>query len=95
LVTIAQPFDGAAADTLGVRGIFFVVFPDSEQLRGLTDLAAAGKLRPVIARAFPLPEAALAYSPAPTPRRPGKDSPRGSVMTTPRDACTRRATLGR
>lgn len=72
LVTLSQPFDQSLADAKGIRGIFFVVSPNADQLRHLADLAGRGQLRPVIARTFPLEEAATAYGPPPTPRRPGK-----------------------
>jgi len=60
------------AERHGVQGIFFVVSSDPGELRRIADLADEGKLRPVIARTFPLAEAAVAYGPPPTPRRPGK-----------------------
>jgi NADPH:quinone reductase-like Zn-dependent oxidoreductase len=72
LVTLAQPLDQSLADAHGIRGIFFVVSPNPDELRHLADLADEGELRPVIAQTFPLTEAAVAYGPAPTPRRPGK-----------------------
>jgi NADPH:quinone reductase-like Zn-dependent oxidoreductase len=67
LVTLAQPIDHSMADTHGIRGIFFVVTPNPDQLRKIASLAYQGELRPVIARTFPLSEAALAYGPPPTP----------------------------
>lgn len=72
LVTLAQPFDQSSADTHGIRGIFFVVSPNADELRQIAALADQGQLRPVIAQTFPLAEAAVAYGPPPTPRRPGK-----------------------
>jgi NADPH:quinone reductase-like Zn-dependent oxidoreductase len=72
LVTLAQPADQSVAERHGVQGIFFVVSSDAGELRRIADLADEGKLRPVIARTFPLAEAAVAYGPPPTPRRPGK-----------------------
>lgn len=72
LVTLAQPFDQSLADTHRIRGIFFVVSPDPDELRRIAGMADKGELRPVIAQTFPLAEAAIAYGPPPTPRRPGK-----------------------
>jgi NADPH:quinone reductase-like Zn-dependent oxidoreductase len=72
LVTLAEPLDQSVAERHGVQGIFFVVSSDPGELRRIADLADEGKLRPVIARTFPLAEAAVAYGPPPTPRRPGK-----------------------
>ena len=72
LVTLAQPLDQSLADTRGIRGIFFVVSPNPDELRHIASLVDEGELRPVIAQTFPLAEAAVAYGPPPTPRRPGK-----------------------
>lgn len=72
LVTLAQPLDQSLADARGIRGIFFVVSPNPDELREIASLADEGELRPVIAQTFPLAEAAIAYGPLPTPRRPGK-----------------------
>jgi NADPH:quinone reductase-like Zn-dependent oxidoreductase len=72
LVTLAEPLDQSVAERHGVQGIFFVVSSDPGELRRIADLADEGKLRPVIARTFPLAEAAVAYGPPPTPMRPGK-----------------------
>lgn len=56
----------------GVRGIFFVVSANADELRQIADLADQGQLRPIVAQTFPLAEAAVAYGPPPTPRKPGK-----------------------
>ncbi len=72
LVTLAQPFDQSLADAHGIQGIFFVVSPNPDELRHIAGLADEGELRPVVAQTFPLAEAAVAYGPPPTPRRPGK-----------------------
>jgi NADPH:quinone reductase-like Zn-dependent oxidoreductase len=72
LVTLAQPPDQSLAERHGVQGIFFVVTSDPDELRRIADLAEQGALRPVIARTLPLADAATAYGPPPTPRRPGK-----------------------
>lgn len=72
LVTLAQPPDQSLAERHGIQGIFFVVASDPDELRRIADLAERGALRPVIARTLPLADAALAYGPPPTPRRPGK-----------------------
>lgn len=72
LATLAQPFDQSLADIHGIRGIFFVVSPNPDELRHIAGLANEGELRPVIAQTFALADAAVAYGPSPTPRRPGK-----------------------
>ena len=72
LVTLAQPPDQSIAERHGIQGIFFVVASDPDELRRIADLAEQGELRPVIARTLPLAKAAMAYTPPPAPRRPGK-----------------------
>lgn len=72
LVTLTQPFDQSLADKHGIRGIFFVVSPNADELRQIADLADQGQLRPIVSQTFPLAEAAVAYGPPPTPRKPGK-----------------------
>ena len=72
LVTLAQPPDQSMAERHGVKGIFFVVASDPDELRRIADLAEQGELRPVIARTLPLTDASIAYAPSPAPRRPGK-----------------------
>jgi len=72
LVTLSGPVDASRAEAAGIEGTFFVVAPDPGALRHLGALADRGELRPVVARTLPLAEAAAAYGPAPTPRRPGK-----------------------
>ena len=72
LVTLAQPPDEALAAAHGIRAIFFVVTPKTDDLQHIAELAERGDLRLIIARTFPLAEAAVAYGPPPTPHRPGK-----------------------
>jgi NADPH:quinone reductase-like Zn-dependent oxidoreductase len=72
LVTLSQPFDQSLADTHEIRRIFFEVSPNPDELRHIAGLANEGELRPVIAQTFPLSQAAVAYGPPPTPRRPGE-----------------------
>jgi NADPH:quinone reductase-like Zn-dependent oxidoreductase len=72
LVTLAQPLDGSVAAAHGIQGIFFVVTPNPADLQRIAGLAERGDLRPIIARTFPLAEAAVAYGPSPNPHPPGK-----------------------
>ncbi len=72
LVTLAQAPDQSMAERHGIQGIFFIVAPDPDELRGIVDLAEQGELRPIIARTLPLADASLAYGPPPAPRPPGK-----------------------
>jgi NADPH:quinone reductase-like Zn-dependent oxidoreductase len=72
LVTLAQPPDQSMTERRGIKGIFFIVASDPDELRRIADLAEQGQLRPVIARTFPLADASIAYGPPPAPRPPGK-----------------------
>jgi NADPH:quinone reductase-like Zn-dependent oxidoreductase len=62
LVTIVS--DGAPPDMAerhGVRGMFFIVKPSRAELREITRLIEAGKLRPLIEATFPLERAREAF----------------------------------
>jgi NADPH:quinone reductase-like Zn-dependent oxidoreductase len=72
LVTLSQPPDQSMVERHGIRGIFFIVASDPDELRHIAALAQEGELRPVIARTLPLTDARIAYTPSPAPRRPGK-----------------------
>jgi NADPH:quinone reductase-like Zn-dependent oxidoreductase len=72
LVTLAEPPDQSLAERHGIRGIFFIVASDREELQRIAERAEASELRPVVARTLSLADASTAYGPAPTPRRPGK-----------------------
>ncbi|NYJ33007.1 NADP-dependent oxidoreductase [Nocardiopsis aegyptia] len=61
-----------AADAAGVRGATVCVEPDHVQLDGITALAEAGKLRPVVSETFPLEAAAKAHEHSQTGRTAGK-----------------------
>ena len=89
-MTISQPVDRALAEAHNIQGIFFVVTPNPAELRRIADLAEHGDLRPIIARTFPLAEAAVAYGPPPDLEPTRKDDPGGPIMITA-GGCTARA----
>ncbi|MGH8302720.1 MAG: NADP-dependent oxidoreductase [Steroidobacteraceae bacterium] len=72
LVTLSEPPDDPLAKTRGIEAVFFVVSSDRADLGMVASLADEGRLRPIIARTFPLAEAVAAYSPPPPPHKPGK-----------------------
>jgi NADPH:quinone reductase-like Zn-dependent oxidoreductase len=59
LVTISATYEGAERDR--VRDAFFIVEADRAQLKEITRLIDQGALRPEVASAFPLEDAASAY----------------------------------
>jgi NADPH:quinone reductase-like Zn-dependent oxidoreductase len=68
-------FDQVTPPTDAVRGEYFVVEPNGEQLAELVRLVDAGALRPVIGRIVPFAEAATVFSsdkPEKSGRHPGK-----------------------
>lgn len=71
IVTLSAPPPDGLADTYGVVADFFVVTPDREQLRRLTELVDGGRLRVPIAATFPLREGRSAYA-SRGQHRPGK-----------------------
>jgi len=72
LVTLAAPPPAEDADHHGVAVIFFIVRPDHDQLAHLARLVDEGRIRPVVARTFPLAEGRAAFESATGPRLPGK-----------------------
>jgi NADPH:quinone reductase-like Zn-dependent oxidoreductase len=61
LVSVAKIPSQEQAAAHGVRGLFFIVEPNREQLVQIGDLIDAGAIRPVIDTVFPLSEARPAY----------------------------------
>jgi NADPH:quinone reductase-like Zn-dependent oxidoreductase len=75
LVTLPSPDDVPAAEESGPRGIrtgFTLVEPDSTGMRAIAELAAAGRLRPVVESVLPLESAAEAHRLGETGRTRGK-----------------------
>ncbi|WP_431970446.1 NADP-dependent oxidoreductase [Nocardia sp. bgisy134] len=62
----------AAAEKFSVRAVVMLVEADHAGMRALADMAAAGTLRPTVADAFPLAEAAKAHALGDTGRTVGK-----------------------
>lgn len=62
----------ATAEKLGVRACFMLVEADRAGMVAIAELVAAGLLRPVVAGAFPLAEAAKAHALGDTGRTVGK-----------------------
>ncbi|MDQ1050530.1 NADP-dependent oxidoreductase [Streptomyces sp. V4I2] len=60
------------AERLGVRALRMLVDADRAGMRAIADLVGQGKLRPTIARAFPLADAAEAHALGDTGRTTGK-----------------------
>jgi NADPH:quinone reductase-like Zn-dependent oxidoreductase len=62
LVSIVDPCEIAiSAKQHGVRGEFFIVSPNAEQLQQIGDLVRSQQLQPHVSAAFPLHEAAVAH----------------------------------
>jgi NADPH:quinone reductase-like Zn-dependent oxidoreductase len=72
LVTLGAPPDQDLAARYKVRAMFFVVEPDAGELARLAELAATGRLRPVISQTFPLAEGQRAFESGKEARPPGK-----------------------
>ena len=61
LITLAAPPDQTLADRHGVRGVFFVVRPDRDELTEIARLADSGKLRPLVGATYRLDQGPAAY----------------------------------
>ncbi|MCD0484217.1 NADP-dependent oxidoreductase [Streptacidiphilus sp. ASG 303] len=72
LVGIAEPPDPQEAARHGVRGVFFVVEPDSAGLRSVGRLIDEGRLTPAVDRVLPLSEARAGYEALAREHRRGK-----------------------
>ena len=72
LVTLGGPPDQELAGRYKVHAMFFVVEPDADELARPAEMAATGRLRPVISQTFPLAEGQKAFESGAGPRPPGK-----------------------
>jgi NADPH:quinone reductase-like Zn-dependent oxidoreductase len=61
LVTVAGSASAETAERHGVRGMDFIVKPSRAELKEITRLIEAGKLRPIIEATFPLEKAKEAF----------------------------------
>jgi NADPH:quinone reductase-like Zn-dependent oxidoreductase len=61
LVTVAGSVPAGKAEQYGIRAVEFIVEPSRTQLGEIARLIDAGKLRPIIAAAFPLSQARQAF----------------------------------
>ena len=72
LVTLVSPIPPGVAEQRGVRGVFFVVSGNREQLDQITGLVNTGKLKPVVAEVLPLARAREAFEHGIAGHAPGK-----------------------
>jgi NADPH:quinone reductase-like Zn-dependent oxidoreductase len=79
LVTVAAPAPGSMPSRGDVRGDFFIVQPERDQLIELARLIDAGSLRPIVGGLFPLARAREAYL------RAARGHTRGKVVLRVRD----------
>ena len=61
LITLAAPPDQTLADRHGVRGVFFVVRPNRDELTEIARLTDSGKLRPLVGATYRLDQGPAAY----------------------------------
>jgi len=72
LVTLVSPIPPGVAEQHGVRGMFFIVSGNREQLDQITGLVNAGKLTPVVSEVLPLARAREAFEHGAAGHAPGK-----------------------
>ena len=72
LVELVAPIPAGVAEQHGVRGVFFIVRGNREQLDQIAALVEQGKLRPVIAEVLPLARAREAFEHGARSHSPGK-----------------------
>jgi NADPH:quinone reductase-like Zn-dependent oxidoreductase len=72
LVALVSPIPRGVAEQHGVRGMFFVVSGNREQLDQITGLVNAGKLKPVVSGVLPLTRAREAFEHGAAGHAPGK-----------------------
>lgn len=79
LISVAEPIPENAAREHGVRGLFFIVEPDRDQLEEMAKLVDAGSLKPIVAATFPLAQVREAFELA------GMGHTRGKIILRVRD----------
>jgi NADPH:quinone reductase-like Zn-dependent oxidoreductase len=72
LVSVVSPVPPGVAEQHGVRGIYFIVEGNRAQLEQIAALVDEGKLKPIIAQAFPLARARDAFEFGAASHAPGK-----------------------
>jgi NADPH:quinone reductase-like Zn-dependent oxidoreductase len=72
VVSLVANVDKAALSARGIRGTTIIVRPDSSRLAEITQLIAAGNLKPMVTQVFPLSDAAKAQEAAATHHTRGK-----------------------
>ena len=72
LVTLSAPPSAALAGDRGITATFFIVSPQRDELARLAELIDGGRLRPIVARTFPLSEGRRAYESGSTGTGAGK-----------------------
>jgi NADPH:quinone reductase-like Zn-dependent oxidoreductase len=72
LVSVVAPVPPGVAEQHGVRGIYFIVEGNRAQLEQIAALVDEGKLKPIIAQAFPLARARDAFEFGASSHSPGK-----------------------
>lgn len=76
LISVADPIPENVPREHGVRGLFFIVEPDREQLEEMAKLIDSGSLKPIVAGTLPLAEARQAFELA------GQGHTRGKIVLT-------------
>lgn len=72
LVSVAGPPDAQEAAAHGVRGVFFIVEPNRDQLQTIAQLIETGRLAPAVDRVVSLADTRTAYEALETEHRRGK-----------------------
>ena len=72
LVSVVAPVPPGVAEQHGLRGVYFIVEGNRGQLEQIATLVDDGKLKPIIARVFPLAEAREAFEFGAASHAPGK-----------------------
>jgi NADPH:quinone reductase-like Zn-dependent oxidoreductase len=72
LVSVVTPIQPGVAEQRGVRGVYFIVEGNRAQLEQIATLVDQGKLKPIIAKVFPLDRARDAFEFGAASHSPGK-----------------------